>query len=103
MKIIECSKGDFVWVQVQIGDTLDSVCQQYSVNKNNIIRNNPSIDLYDGEMIKIVNKTTSYHIVKPMETLSIIAKKYNIDEEKLIKINNLNSKRLFVGQSLKID
>lgn len=103
MKLDDCNKGDFVWVQIKMGDTLNSILQQYSTNVNNIIRNNPNIDLYEGEIVKIMNKTGNYHIVKPLETLHTIAQKYGTTIEELIKLNNLNSKRLFIGQSLKIN
>ena len=55
MKLIDCNKGDFIWVQVHGNPTLQELATQYSVNAGSIIRNNPNIDLYDGEMVKILN------------------------------------------------
>ena len=100
MKLIDCNTNDFVWVQVQKDDDLNSILNRYQISKNNIVRNNPNVDLYDGEMIKIVHTKHTQHIVKPMKTLLSIADKYNVDVDDLVSINNLNSKRLFIGQTL---
>lgn len=102
MNLIDCNTQEVVLYQVKNGDSISSICIQFNANKNNIIRNNSLVDLYEGEVIKIVRKTNITHIVKPMETLSIIAQKYNVDVDEIIKTNNLSTKRLFVGQSLMI-
>ena len=102
MKLIECNKGDFVLLQVQSGDSINSILQTQATTLNNIIRNNSNIDLYEGEVFKILTKTNIYHIVKPMENLKIIAQKYNTNIDEIIKLNNLTSTRLFIGQTLKI-
>ena len=101
MEIIDCSMSDCVLYQVQNGVTENDILHQFADCK--IIRNNPSIDLYEGEIIKVIRQTRKTHIVKPMETLDIIAKQHNITTQRLLELNNLNSKRLFVGQSIIID
>lgn len=103
MKLINCNKGDFIWIQVQKNEDIDFILQKYDTTLNNIVRNNPKIDLYEGEMIKILLSKQKYHVVKPMENLKIIAQKYNLEEDEIINVNNLSSKRLFVGQRLKIE
>ncbi|MBQ7798655.1 MAG: LysM peptidoglycan-binding domain-containing protein [Clostridia bacterium] len=103
MKLVNCNQSEIILYQVQKEDTLNTILSKFSITSNNIVRNNPNIDLYEGEIIKIINKSRIQHIVKPMETLNSIATKYNIDEEILVKLNKLNSKRLFVGQTLIID
>lgn len=103
MKLIDCNNSDFIFVQVKDGDNLESILNRYSVTINNIIRNNPNIDLYEGEIIKILRKMSKLHIVKPMETLNSISQKYDISIDELVKLNNLTTKRLFIGQSLRID
>ena len=103
MKLIECNQGEFIWVQVNSDDTIHSLLQKYNVGISSLIRNNPSIDLYEGEVVKIIRKTNLRHIVKPMETLLDISQKHNVSVDDLIKWNNLTSKRLFVGQALIID
>ena len=101
MEIIDCSVADFMLYQVQNGETLNEISNKFSNHK--IIRNNPAIDTYEGEVIKIVRQNRKTHIVKPMENLGSIASKYNTTIEKLVELNNLNSKRLFVGQTIIID
>ena len=103
MKLINCNDSEIFLYQVQKDETLSTILHQYSATTNTLIRNNPNIELYEGEIIKVVLKKHMQHIVKPMETLSIIAEKYNVDIDMLIKRNNLTSKRLFVGQMLTID
>lgn len=103
MKIINCNTFNNVLVQVHKGDTIEGIAQTYNTNTHNILRNNPSIDLYEGEVVKIVRNTKNMHVVKPMESLNSIAVKYNTTTDKLIKINNLKSTRLFVGQMIEVD
>ncbi len=53
-----------------------------------------------GDKILIKKEYNSYHTVKPCENLQSISHKYGLTEEKLININNLKSKKLFIGQIL---
>lgn len=70
--------------------------------KDNVLRNNISIDFYSGEFVKIVQNNYISHIVKPTESLMTIAKKYNTSIEK-IRVNNiLKNDKLFIGQTIKI-
>jgi len=100
MEIIDCGQGKYFWYQVKKHDTISSIQQQFGVNSSAIKRNNYNTDLYEGEVVKIINKSNTLHIVKPMENLQTIAKIYNTSIEKLAKINNLTSNRLFIGQTL---
>ena len=100
MEIINCNTQEVVLYQVKVGDNISTICSQFNVGENNIIRNNSNINFYEGEVIKIIRKSNTTHIVKPMETLSQIAQKYNTNIDDIIKANNLSSKRLFVGQVL---
>ena len=102
MKLTNCNTADYFFVQIKNNQTLQDILTIYNTTLNNVIRNNPNIELYEGEIIKILNKTFQTHIVKPMETITSICEKYNIDVDYLIKINNLTSKRLFIGQNLKV-
>lgn len=88
--------------RVQIGDSLNSICKKFNSSKENIFRNNPDIDLYPGEPIEICVNDFLTHIVKPMETLSEIAKIFNVSVEKLKEDNTLTSNKIYIGQILKI-
>lgn len=100
MELINCNTCEIIYVQVQKDDSLDIIARKFDVDIRNIVRNNPSIDLYEGEIVKINRKSQVYHIVKPMENLLVIANKYNTSVEDIMVKNNLTTKRLFVGQNL---
>ena len=103
MEIVNCNSFNMVLVQVQKGDTLQSIAQNYNANVDSILRNNHNIDLYEGEVVKIVRNHKKTHVVKPMETLNLIANRYSTTTEQLVKINNLKSTRLFVGQIIQVE
>lgn len=84
------------------GETVTSICKKFNTSKANILRNNPKLDFYAGEWIKIKTENFKTHIVKPTETLLQIAEFYNIPKEQLKKDNNLTEEKLFIGQTLKI-
>ena len=75
---------------------------EFNSCKENILRNNNKLKYYSGEWVKIkVNNYITHH-VKPAETLSLIAKTYGTEKEKIIYDNDLKSDQLFIGQKLKI-
>lgn len=88
--------------RVKENDNILDLCMKFNTSKSNIIRNNNKIDLYTGEWIKIKVNDYLSHFVKPMETVSKIAKQYNISIEKLKADNNLKENRLYIGQLIKI-
>lgn len=100
MEIEICGLGGFY--RVESGDSLLSVSRLFDVDVNNIVRNNPSIDLYEGEILKILTLNGTTHIVRPGETLEQICNKYDACEEDIIELNNLKNKRLFIGQKIQI-
>jgi len=75
---------------------------KFNTSKDNVFRNNQAIDFYAGEWTKIAQNNYVSHIVKPMETLDRIAEEYNTTIVKLQKDNELKTKRLFIGQTIKI-
>ena len=89
-----------IYYQVNNDDNLATISKKFNITASQIVRNNPNIDFYEGEVVKIVYETNKMHVVKPMENLEIIARKYNTTVENLIEINHLNTVRLFIGQSL---
>ena len=71
-------------------------------NTDTVVRNNPSINLYNGEWVKIKVNNYISHFVKPTENLTKIAEFYKIDKDKLIADNKLKGEKLFIGQLLRI-
>ena len=90
------------YYRVQEGDNFSNICNKFNTSKENIIRNNASLDLYIGEWIIIKTNAYKTHYVKPTEKLTDIAVKYDIDIEKLKQDNNLQNEKLYIGQMIKI-
>ena len=88
--------------RVQVGDTLQSICEMFNTSKENILRNNSEISFYEGEIIEIKQNEFITHLVKPAETLKSIATNYLVDIEDLKEQNNLTSEKLFIGQVIRI-
>lgn len=90
------------YYRIEEGQNLKDICTMFNTCKENVLRNNNEIELYAGEWVKITKNDYLIHIVKPTETLTLIADMYNINVNKLKEDNNLNSEKLFIGQILKI-
>ena len=102
MEITRVNNNKFIWYRIQKHDNLTTIIERFNTSPNMIVRNNPTVDYYEGEMIKILINPQHTHIVKPMETLDDVANKYDVEVDTLMRLNNLNSKRLFIGQILNI-
>lgn len=76
--------------------------KKFNVEKENLIRNNNRAKFHKGEWTHIQINDFIKHIVKPTETLEDIAKKYDISVEKIVKDNELQTHKLFIGKCLKI-
>ena len=98
---------------VQIGDTITSISNLYSIERDLIIKLNDLKDenyIYVGQNLKISDfiqeskneaDLNNYHIVQKGESLTEITAKYNLNFKDLIEINNLkNPDSLEVGATL---
>ena len=94
-------KKEFYY-RVQLGDNLAKICQKFNTSKQNILRNNNEIDFYAGELIKITQNDFEIHHVAPTETLEKIASAHGVSVQSLKDFNNLQTNKLFIGQTLKI-
>ena len=102
---------------VQIGDTISSISEFYSVNKDLIIKLNNLKDenyIYVGQNLIIYapngnsekksDLINNYHVVQIGENLTEIANKYKLNLSYLIEINNLkNPDSIKVGEKLLLD
>lgn len=92
------------------GDTLYGISNQYGVSVSELINLN-NVDpnkLQIGQVLKIPitsgtnpNNTITY-TVKKGDTLYSLAQKYGTSVDQIIKLNNLKSNTLQIGQQLKI-
>ena len=95
---------------VKQGDTLYGISNQYGVSVDDIIKLNnlKSTNLSIGQILKIPNVSgtnpdnTFTYIVKKGDSLYSIANIYDTNVNALIKLNNLKSTNLSIGQSLLI-
>ncbi|MCQ2555749.1 MAG: LysM peptidoglycan-binding domain-containing protein [Clostridia bacterium] len=83
-------------------ESLKELCEKFNSSTDNILRNNSNLNLYAGEWVKVDVNNFFTHIAKPMETLDDVAKKFNVGKEKLVQDNQLETDKLFIGQSIKI-
>ena len=94
---------------VKKGDTLSEIADMYGTTYQELARynniENPNL-IYPGQEIRIptsINNQEIY-IVKPGDTLSGIAEKYNTTYQHLAKINNIeNPNLIYPGQKIIID
>ncbi|SIR03456.1 peptidoglycan endopeptidase LytE [Peribacillus simplex] len=101
--------------QVKSGDTLDGISKanhttvQALKSQNHLTSNL----IFPGQVLKVNNLNnhtdknidkTEKHVVKLGDTLSKIAKKYNLSLSALLKLNNdiSNSDRIYIGQSIRV-
>lgn len=86
----------FQVLTVDAEKTVDEVAALWKISKNQIVylREN----LKKGDKIVLKNLNVRLHIVKPLETLAEIAKKYGVSKEEIIAKNNLS--KIFIGQQL---
>ena len=99
---------------VQVGDTITSISNLYSIKKDFIIKLNNLKDenyIYVGQNLKIYDSSqeskpnkdinNKYHLVKKGESLTEISTKYGLKLKDLIEFNNLkNPDSLEVGSKL---
>lgn len=93
---------------VQSGDTLARIAERFSTTVQNLINlnniTNPNL-LYIGQILKVPSTTIEpkEYIVQRGDTLSSIARMYNITVNEIALSNNItNPNMIYVGQRLKI-
>lgn len=96
-----------VYYTVKKGDNLYSIAQKFntSVNELKKINNLGTSSLSVGQQLLIPEKDTSgksYYIVVSGDNLYSIARKNNTTVSELMKLNNLTSANLDIGQRLRI-
>jgi len=85
--------------QVTTGQTLKDIARQYNTNLE-VLKQNPTKELYTGQCIALTNLDKKYHVVKPAETIQSIAQKYETTPEKILEKNN--AQQIFIGQLLEV-
>ena len=81
-------------------ETLQQVADKFNTSVAEISCRDTN-NVYEGDFVVIKKVNNRTHIVKPLETLSQIAKIYNVKEEDIAKNNDLKTNKLFIGQKLR--
>ncbi len=58
--------------------------------------------LQEGDKVILLNDQQKNYVVKPLDTLSQIARKFQLSEQELMQKNELKTNRLFIGQRLQV-
>lgn len=104
----EPSSGDYIVYTVKSGDSLYSIARNYNVTVDQLIDYNDlaTTNLKINQQILIPKKETiteeGTYIVQSGDTLYSIAQKYKTTIDDLMKLNNLTTSVLSLGQRLKI-
>ena len=86
---------------VEKNQTLSSIAKLYNTSSVSISNINKT-PIHEGQRLIIEQKSGKLHVVKPFETLSKIATKYGVSENELLRLNNLQSSKLYIGQQILI-
>ncbi|WP_246942856.1 C40 family peptidase [Bacillus pinisoli] len=95
---------------VQSGDSLSVIAKKFGLTVTQLKQLNQLTNdmIFVGQTLKITGETTSTpadtssYTVQSGDTLSVIAKRYNMTVDELRRINNLPNDMIFVGQTLKV-
>lgn len=101
---------DYIIYTVKVGDNLYAISRKYGVSVDSIKNiNNLNSDLLSiGQKLRIPNAVNNdddnyyEYVVKRNDTLYSIAKKFNMTVSELMRINNIETTSLSVGQVLKV-
>lgn len=97
MEIKQCKEFFY-----RVSNNNEEVFNNFNTSKENILRNNETLPIYYGEWLKIKENDYIVHCVKPVETLEVIAKKYEVSCANIVEYNQLKTNKLYIGQILKI-
>lgn len=97
-------RAGIVYYTVKTGDSVSTIADEFLVSVNTILWEN-SLSAYSlirpGQSLAILPTTGVSHKVARGENIGAIAKKYGIEEEKIMEANNIiEANKLAVGQKL---
>ncbi|NEY72862.1 LysM peptidoglycan-binding domain-containing protein [Bacillus mesophilus] len=94
---------------VQAGDSLSVIAKRYNMSLDQLKQLNalPNDMIFVGQTLKVAvdaptTVPTQTYTVQSGDSLSVIAKRYNLSVDELKRINNLPNDMIFVGQTLKV-
>jgi len=88
--------------KVKKDESLQDVCIKYSVFKDDLLslNNITEENVREGLLLVIDIPDGKRYVVKPFDTITKIANKFNISEKEILDFNNIS--QIFLGQILYI-
>lgn len=86
--------------RIKKGEDKSVISDKYNTHIQNIRCNAKDCE-EEGDFYLISGINANTHIVRPMENLGEISKRYGVSEESIMQKNNLKTKALFIGQKLR--
>jgi membrane-bound lytic murein transglycosylase D len=99
---------EHIFYTVQKGDSLWSIAKRFGVSVSDIKKwNNVDKKIFPGDILLIIlpkksERDSTIYTVKKGDTLIKIAKKFKVSVEKLKRVNNLQTHKIYPGLKLKI-
>lgn len=94
--IISIGRSEFLKTEKQLPKVnLDTTCKKFVIsNKKEESKKEPKEEIKEKphEYAKKQEGVSTYHIIKPGETLDSIAKSYNVTVISIMKLNNIKNK-----------
>lgn len=92
------------WLEKKVKDdvvVLENMTVKQLV-KSSDVKQSDKVICVEGDFSLITSTSASEYVVKPLDTLEKISKKFNVEYSRLVQINNLSTTKLFIGQVLKL-
>jgi len=100
MKIEVIKENDILYA-VKQNETLKDIALKFNTTEE-LLKNYNDLknDVDFGDVILINEKNKALYIVKPLDNLDSISKKFMVSTQEIIRKNNLATTKLFIGQKL---
>lgn len=101
IKILENPIAENIIHRVEKNETIEQIAKLYNQTKEVLLEvNGLKRQIEEGDRLLIPKKNKAIYVVKPLDTIPKIAKKFNVTENQIKKENN--TEKIFIGQVLVI-
>lgn len=88
-----------IFFRVTNGETVSMICERYNIPQTHVIKTNYlNRELQNGDLVLLTFLESRVYDVQVTDTVESIAKKFNVDKEKILSENHLD----YVFYGLKI-
>ena len=86
-----------LFYRVQKGDTLKRISLKFSVPEQKLIMDNAlSQEVLEGDILYVEKLDLKTYLVRPLDTIDVISKKFGVDKEKILSVNEIDY--VYMGQ-----